>query len=98
MAYLRTWQELDLGDVGKQLLVVGELSAECYNCHNLGLDSKDLSCPECGAKFRYIGFRRQVRPKDFIDFKRESPRIELIDFSDFKRALSKKQARNILDV
>lgn len=95
MAFLRIWKKLKLEEVGRHLLVVGDLSAECFNCHNLGLKNESSSCPECGIKFRYIGFRRKLNPQDLKRFKEALPEAELIDFFDFKKALSKKEAGSI---
>ncbi|MCF7871389.1 MAG: hypothetical protein K9L95_05855 [Candidatus Omnitrophica bacterium] len=95
MRFLRIWQELDLEDIKKHLLVIGELSAECFNCHELGIDSTSRSCPSCGTVFKYIGFRRRLRPADFKSFKQERAGVKLIDFFDFKKAISKENARDI---
>lgn len=97
MVYLRLWKSFDLEDTAKQLLVVGELSAECFNCHELGIESRSRSCPKCGVFFRYVGFRRKVRAQDLKNFKEALPQAELIDFSDFKDALKKKEARDIFN-
>jgi hypothetical protein len=96
-SYLRVWKEFDLTDVEKNLLVVGELSAECFACHKVGIDSKSKTCPDCGVSFKYIGFRR----KDHINYlrkvKEENPNIIFIDFDDLKKALGKREARKMLD-
>lgn len=97
MVYLRTWKKLNLEEVKEHLLVVGELSAECFNCREIGINFERRGCPKCGNIFKYIAFRREVRPQDFKRFKEDRPRIELIDFSDFKKALNKKEARNIFN-
>ncbi len=98
MTYLRVWEKLKLEEVKKHLLVVGELSAECFNCHQLGVDSKSHNCPNCGATFAYVGFRRKIRPQDLKTYKQERPSVQLVDFSDFKKAQAKKEARNLLDI
>ncbi len=86
---------MSLEEVSKHLLVVGQLSAECFSCHKLGLNNRSRSCPECGVVFKYIGFRRKFRPQELKAFVEERPQVELIDFFDFKKALNKKQARSI---
>jgi hypothetical protein len=95
MSYLRIWKELDLADIKKHLLVIGELSAECFSCHKLGLEQKARTCPECGTVFKYIGFRRKLRSQDFKSLKEERTGIKIIDFFDFKKAISKEDAHNI---
>ncbi|MFO8053253.1 MAG: hypothetical protein R6U54_04790 [Candidatus Omnitrophota bacterium] len=98
MTYLRVWKDLNLADIKKHLLVVGELSAECFNCHELGINSASRSCPNCGTVFKYIGFRRKIRGQDFKSFSQERTGVKLIDFFDFKKAISKKGARDFLDI
>ncbi|MCF7894485.1 MAG: hypothetical protein K9L84_05455 [Candidatus Omnitrophica bacterium] len=95
MTYLRIWKDLDTKDIKKHLLVVGELSAECFNCHELGIDSKSRSCPNCGTVFKYIGFRRKIRGQDFKSFDQERAGVKLIDFFDFKKAINKEDAHDI---
>jgi len=56
---MRVWRLLDSEDVGRQLLIVGELSAECANCKTIGIDHKKVTqCPSCKTVFRYIAARR----------------------------------------
>jgi hypothetical protein len=96
--WLRVWQEIDLKDVEKHLVVIGQLSGECFNCHQIGLDKSLLICPNCNTKFKYIGFRTKVDPSLVAKLKEKYPYITFIDFDDFKRASSKKAARKILDI
>lgn len=98
MKFLRIWQELNLEDIKQHLLVIGELSAECFNCHELGIDSASRSCPNCGTVFKYIGFRRKLRAQDFKSFNQERTGVKLIDFFDFKKEINKKGARDFLDL
>jgi len=96
--FVRVWEELDLADIEKHLIVVGDLSAECFCCHKIGIDSKARACPDCSAIFKYIGFRRKVQASYLQKVKGERPRIILIDFDDFKRSLGKRDARKLLDL
>ncbi|MCF7916800.1 MAG: hypothetical protein K9L61_03395 [Candidatus Omnitrophica bacterium] len=98
MNFLRVWQDIDLADIKKHLLVIGELSAECFACHELGIDLKSRSCPKCGTVFKYIGFRRKLRAQDFKSFKEERTGVTMIDFFDFKKALGKEEARDFLGI
>ena len=96
--FVRVWEDLDLADLEKHLLVVGDLSAECFCCHKLGIDSKARACPECSAIFKYIGFRRKIQASYLKKVKEERPRIIIIDFDDFKKSLGKRDARKLLDL
>ncbi|MBN2483798.1 MAG: hypothetical protein JXD21_06335 [Candidatus Omnitrophica bacterium] len=97
-AFLRIWQEADIKDIEQHLMVVGELSAECYHCHAIGLDLNLDACPQCRAFFKYVGFRRKVDANVLIRFCQKHPRCSFIDFEDFKKALSKDGARKLLDM
>jgi hypothetical protein len=95
---LRVWEELDLQDIEKHLLVVGELSAECFSCHKIGIEIKSRQCPCCHAYFKYIGFRRKVDTHYLYKRREEFAGVVLIDFDDFKKVLGKGEARKLLDI
>lgn len=95
---LRTWKEFDLKEVEKHLIVMGELSAECFSCHKVGIEAKTAQCPQCGAHFKYMGFRRKLNMNYLHKLKEELPYMTFIDFDDFKRATGKSAARNLLDL
>lgn len=57
---LRVWQECDLKDIEKHLIVAGELSSECFSCHKVGIGLKAQNCPNCGVYFKYMGFKKET--------------------------------------
>ena len=95
--YLRVWEKCDLIDIEKHLIVMGELSSECYSCHKVGIERRAKTCPECGVSFKYMGFRRRLNPAHLNKFKEDLPDIIFIDFEDFKKVLGKHQARKLFD-
>ncbi|MBD3245867.1 MAG: hypothetical protein GF333_02530 [Candidatus Omnitrophica bacterium] len=96
--FLRIWKKFDLEEVEKHLIVVGELSSECYACHHLGLDARDAVCPQCGAAFKYMGFRRHLTMNYLQKLNDELPHMTFIDFEDFKKVRGKRDARRLLDM
>ena len=96
--FIRAWQVFDNEDIEKSLIVVGELSSECFACHKVGIERKANRCPECGAYFKYMGFRRKVRTGYLKEVKEQMPRIIFIDFEDFKKSVGKRDARKLLDI
>jgi len=96
--FVRTWEDFDLVDIEKHLIVVGDLSSECFCCHKVGVDSKARACSDCSAIFKYIGFRRKIQMPYLYKVREERPRIVIIDFDDFKRSLAKRDARKLLDL
>jgi len=97
-SFIRVWEDADLTDVEKHLIVVGDLSAECFGCHKVGIDSKARACPGCSAIFKYIGFRRKLQTSYLHKVREERPRITIIDFDDFKKSTGKRDARKLLDL
>ena len=96
--FVRVWKELDLADMERHLIVAGELSSECYGCHKIGIDLHSTVCPNCGVGFKYIAFRRKVTPSYLKRAKEELSHMTFVDFDDFKKSLSKRDARKLLDI
>ncbi|MDD4294641.1 MAG: hypothetical protein PHP69_03915 [Candidatus Omnitrophica bacterium] len=96
--YLRTWHEFDLSGIEKSLIVAGDLSSECYSCHNIGIELNAHKCPHCGIEFRYIGLRRKVTSAFLKKLRDESPHLTIIDFDDFKKGIGHSAARKLLDL
>lgn len=96
--FLRVWQELNLIDIEKHLIVIGELSAECFCCHKVGIDRKSKLCPACNTNFKYMGFRRKIRIPYLREIKEEFENITFIDFEDFKKSVGKRNALKLLDI
>ena len=95
--FLRVWEKLNLEEIKNHLLVIGELSGECFSCHKVGIKIEEKRCPQCKKEFKYIGFRRKVNSSLIAKFKEIYPQATFIDFEDFKKALSKKEAKKILN-
>jgi hypothetical protein len=98
LSFLRVWQNLDIQDIEKHLIVVGELSAECFSCHKIGIDIKANTCPNCNAFFKYMGFRRHADGSYIHKLKEELPQMIFIDFEDLKKVIGKREARKLLDI
>lgn len=89
---IRVWTELDIEEVSKHLVVVGEVTADCYNCKELGIDYIALkSCPKCNAQFKYIASRSHETRK----IKNRRPDLIFIDFDDFKKATGFIKAKSL---
>ncbi len=57
--YFRVGREMDYDEVSKHLLVVGELTGDCFSCRHPGIDySREKYCPQCNTDFRYISYRK----------------------------------------
>lgn len=91
--FIRAWKEFDINDIEEHLLVVGDIKGDCSKCRALGIDySNAKSCPQCGTSFKYVASRtREIRK---IVTKR--PDLIFVDFEDYKKALGKIKARDLL--
>ncbi|MCM8823550.1 MAG: hypothetical protein NC822_02630 [Candidatus Omnitrophica bacterium] len=96
--FLRTWQEFELEDIEKSLFVIGEINGECFACHTIGIGLKERFCPNCKQEFKYIAFRRKIDGSWLNRFREIHPRACFIEFDDFKKFFSKKEARKLLDI
>lgn len=95
MKNIRVWQNLNIDEVKKHLIITEDIIGMCGNCQQLNLNyKKDKKCPSCHTEFRYI----TVRNDSFSDIKRISESINsktipliLIDHHDYKDATAKNQ-------
>ena len=96
--YLRIWQACNLEEVTKHLMIVGELTADCASCRELGIDySQSKTCPKCGTVFRFIAMRSTKldtgRGAAAKRIKERRPDLTLIDYDDYREITGKKSAR-----
>jgi len=100
---IRVWQELDSEQIKKHLLLAGELTANCENCQQLGIDFyKEKQCPQCRTEFRYIGFRKKKSKAEELSairrLREKRQDLIIIDCEDIKRAFGKSKAQNLFDL
>lgn len=98
MSFIRVWEQLDIDKVKDSLVLIGELSAQCYMCKSIGIKFQNGLCSNCGREFKYMGFRRKVDSGYLNKIREDFPHMKLIDWEDFKRAVGKKDARSFLDI
>ncbi len=100
--FLRAYKAFDLEEVRRSLLIVGEVTANCAQCGEMGLDPKKIAlCPNCGATFRYLASRRiDSNPGERFQYAarmaNERPDLTLIDLTDFQKINSSAKARDLL--
>lgn len=93
---IRIWEDLDLDLISKHLLIVGDLTGDCANCRELGIDYQSLkTCPKCKTDFKYMSLRRNNSDGGLIKrFKDKRPDLIFIDYNDFKSAVDKLKAKD----
>ncbi len=98
--FLRTFQEYDIEEVAKHLLIMGDLSGDCASCRELGIDTYTAkNCPHCGTPFKYLTSRRlESQPGERFQFARrmreKRPDLIIIDYTDYSKTLGQKKARD----
>lgn len=97
-SFIRVYQEHDLEEIKRQLLLVGDLSADCGACRELGLNVADATCKSCGVAFKYVTSRRAdtnaaERFKIVKRIKEKRPDLIFIDYGDYDKLLGQKKAR-----
>jgi hypothetical protein len=97
--YMRIWQACDIREISKQLLIVGDITADCAACRELGIDYVTAkSCPKCSTTFRFIASRLtgpldRNRGATVKRIKDRRPDLTFIDYEDYKEITGKQQAR-----
>ncbi|PIU40699.1 MAG: hypothetical protein COT00_00345 [Candidatus Omnitrophica bacterium CG07_land_8_20_14_0_80_50_8] len=98
--YIRVWQNCDLEGITKHLMIVGEVTADCANCRELGIDYAQIrNCPKCGTDFRFIASRStgkldRGRGATVRRIKDRRPDLTFIDYEDYKEITGKQNARD----
>lgn len=100
--FLRVFRSFDIEEIRRSLLIVGEVTANCAQCGELGLDPKSVSiCPQCGAVFKFLASRRiEAHPTERFQYAQrmsgERQDLLLIDLGDYQKMDSKAKARDLL--
>lgn len=97
---IRVWQNCDVEQITKHLLIVGDVTADCANCRELGVEyANTRNCPKCGTDFRFIASRQtgkldKGRGATVKRIKDRRPDLTFIDYEDYKEITGKQQARD----
>lgn len=97
--FIRTIKEFDLDEACSHLLVVGDLTGDCFNCKELGLNYSTIkTCPKCKTEFRYITSRRHPNfsLKNLFNLHKKRPDLICIEFNDVKEHKNREKARDFL--
>ncbi len=100
MSIIRVWQTVDLEGVKAHLMIVGELTADCAPCRELGIKYAEAkTCPKCGVTFRFITARSatgglKVSAGAVKRIKDRRPDLTFIDYDDYKSITGKQNAHD----
>ncbi len=96
---VRVAQEQDFDTLSKHLIVVGELTGECFACRHVGIDySREKYCPECKTDFRFIASRKRASDNNAVLLSRlaqRRPDLTYVEYQDIKGTSDRQKARDI---
>lgn len=95
---IRVARELDFDDVSKHLMVVGDLTGDCFSCRHVGIDySREKYCPQCKTDFRYISYRRLspgITGAQVSRLCQKRPDLTYVEYSDVKEIADRLKVKN----
>lgn len=99
VTFVRIWQEMDIEEVKKQIILIDDLYGTCGNCRKLGLNYlKDKKCPDCGAIFKYIATslkNSSDQTKIMNRLKQENLQLIMIDKDDYNKANAQNAVKDL---
>jgi hypothetical protein len=97
--FIRVAQEMNYDDISKHLLVVGELSGDCFSCREVGIDYKrEKYCPQCKTDFKYISYRKNpdaIKSSHLARICQARPDLVYVEYNDIKEIADRLKAKNI---
>ncbi len=97
-AYIRIWQACVPEEVTKHLLIVGDITADCASCRELGIEyAAAKQCPKCGTVFRFIAARSVSGGGTVRRIKERRPDLTFIDYGDYKEITGRRKARDFFN-
>lgn len=96
---IRVARELEFEDIKKHLLIVGELTGDCFSCRQVGIDySREKYCPQCKTDFRFISYRKSMGSATAAQVAKISarrPDLTYVEYNDIKEISDRQKAKNI---
>ncbi len=96
--FIRVAQELDYDNVSKHLLIVGDLTGDCFVCREIGIDyTREKYCPQCKTDFRFIALRKSadaVKGQAIAKLMQRRPDLTYVEYSDIKDIADRLKAKD----
>ena len=94
--HIRVFQSLNLDEIKKHLMIIGDLSAVCENCQKFDLKVDSSICPSCKTEFKFAAFRSSKIPMNKLSkLFAQRPSLKIIDFEDYHQAKSGSKFENL---
>lgn len=87
---IRIYQDVEIDQVKKHLMLIDDLYGSCANCKNLGLNFvQDRTCPQCNTTFEYLATRSPSETGKILSrIRAEKLPLKLIDRGDYDKAVA----------
>lgn len=97
--FVRVAREINYDDVSKHLLIVGELTGDCFSCRQVGIDyTREKYCPQCKTDFKYIAYRKpsaMITGAQIARLCQRRPDLTYVEYGDIKEISDKRKAKDI---
>ncbi len=97
--FIRVAQQRDYDEVTKHLIVVGDLTGDCFSCKQFGINyAREKYCPQCKTDFRYIASRKPADANNgalLAKLCQKRPDLTYVEYNDIKDISDRTKARNI---
>jgi hypothetical protein len=94
--FIRVAREMDFDEVSKHLLVVGDLTGDCFSCREIGIDyTREKYCPKCRTDFKYIALRNAAKGAQIGKLCQRRPDLTYVEYGDIKEIADRQKAKNI---
>ncbi len=89
---------MDFDEVSKHLLVVGELTGDCFSCRQVGINySLEKYCPQCKTDFKYISYRKNsdaITTGLISKICNRRPDLVYVEYKDVKEISDRKKVKD----
>jgi hypothetical protein len=98
-SYIRVGQIVDFDEVAKHLIVVGDISGDCFSCKHFGIDyAREKYCPGCRTDFRFISARKPADANSGASIAKlcqKRPDLTYVEYCDMKEISDRNKAKSI---
>ncbi|HAJ56570.1 MAG TPA: hypothetical protein DCL35_02245 [Candidatus Omnitrophica bacterium] len=97
--FFRIAREMDYDEVSKHLLIVGELTGDCFSCREVGINyTREKYCPQCKTDFKYISYRKAadaITTGAIARICTRRPDLVYVEYKDIKEIADRQKVKNI---
>ena len=100
MDHIRVWQELDLDEIEKHIVILDDIQGFCPACKKTGIRFDALDkCPSCGREFKYAALREKGDSHAgnviFSKLAKTAKHLTVLDNNDYNAAINRKKTKSL---